>query len=169
MSKKKNKTEDEILQNIVLYMLKNNHGLGNPCSVEEPEAIKNDQYRQEAYAKVEEWVLPYLQKKVREICEENERLLKKYEKKIFQSQKELSAARLERQKVVAENRHIKRKLNEIERDVKELKKLTRLVFSSAGVCNSQASLKAIRKKVGKIIEKNGTKSDKYIDVMWKER
>ena len=168
--KKKNKLDKDFYQAAMLQMIKNYQGFNNngKPSNEADEALKEDKYREEAYAKIREWVIPFLEENVRSMSEEFEKICKKEKVMLKKYEKELAKAKQERLQLHLENEYLKKKVEKHEREIKEIKKITRIFCSSAGVCNSQASLKSIRKKIAKKTDSNACGGKKVIDVPWKE-
>lgn len=171
MSKKyKKKLDKDFYQVAMLQMIKNYQGFNNngKPSDEADEALKEDKYREEAYAKIREWVIPFLEENVRSMSEEFEKIYKKDKVMLKKYEKELAKAKQERLQLHLENEYLKKKVDKHERELKEIKKIMRIFWSLEGVCNSQASLKSIRKKIAKKADDNTFSRNKVIDASWKE-
>lgn len=152
----KNNNEKKFMKHCMMqYMIQQNLMTGgfNQQS-HDSEAVKNDSYRMEAYEKVQEWVMEYLGKKVQKVTAEYQQIIKKTEKQLIRSQKELEKEKLAYQTLLYQNDELRREVEKQKADLKEVKSILRMVFSEVGICNSQDSLKKIRKKTIKHLDTN---------------
>lgn len=137
-------------------------------SNKDSEAVKDDSYRQEAYAKVGEWVsedlkaeVDKVQKNYSQLLEEDKKVLKRYEKKINEYSAEVRYLK-------REIKNMDKKITHLEDGNKLVKTILRHIGFCAGVAEPGASLKKVSKgfknesrrkyKHGLSVKKSFTKS-----------
>lgn len=112
---------------------------------EDSEAVQVDQYRQEAYAKVGEWVSELLQAEVDKVQKDygqllgaEKKVLKRYERKISEYSSEVRFLK-------RELKHVKKKIELLENKNKITKSTLKSIGLYAGVAAPGASLKEVSK------------------------
>lgn len=150
------------------------------------EAVAEDQYRQEAYAKVQEWVAEYLQTELQKVRNDYEQVLnverktsKRYERRISEYSSEIRFLK-------REIKNMGKKLTILEDTVNKMKTTFQWIGVYAGVAKPCASLKKITKAFKRRGEENfymygrlkkkergefihECMDDNVIDGEWKER
>lgn len=156
-----------------------------PDNSECNEAVEDDRYRQEAYAKVKEWVLEYLQAELEKIREDYNQSLDAERKVLKRYERKIDAYASESRFLKKGIKYMEKRVIVLEGTIKKIKTILRRIGFCANVADLDASLKEVSKGFKRKCRKRnkylvlskkeeerllpGLNKDDIIDAEWKER